>query len=106
MPPRPDRPPTIAGYRFITAQEVSRKDYAWVGVWVAEGTDQRTQIIAFSDTAHEVLADLPFRFGAMASLPDLHGAGSHMTLIGEGRPGQPVPWLRLIWPTRPLDPQK
>src|SRR3546814_531923 len=97
---------TIAGFRFVTAQKVSRKNYDWVGLWVAEGNDQRTQIIGFNDTAHTVLANLPFRFGGMASLPDLHGVASHMTLIGEGRPGQPVPWLRLIWFTRPLDPQK
>lgn len=106
VPPRPDRTPTIAGYRFVTAQEVSRKDYAWVGLWVAEGSDQRTQIIAFSDTAHTVLATLPIRLGAMFSMPDPHGAASHMTMIGEGHPGQPVPWLRLIWFTFPLDPQK
>lgn len=106
VPPRPDRTPTIAGFRFVTAQKVSRKNYDLVGLWVAEGNDQRTQIIGFNDTAHTVLANLPFRFGGMASLPDLHGVASHMTLIGEGRPGQPVPWLRLIWFTRPLDPQK
>src|SRR3546814_9021427 len=91
VPPRPDRTPTIAGFRFVTAQKVSRKNYDWVGLWVAEGNDQRTQIIGFNDTAHTVLANLPFRFGGMASLPDLHGVASHMTLIGEGRPGQPVP---------------
>jgi hypothetical protein len=85
---------------------VSRKNYDWVGLWVAEGTDQRSQIIGFSDTAHEVLADLPFRFGGMASLPDPHGVAHHLTLIGEGHPGQAVPWLRLIWFVHPLDPQK
>src|SRR3546814_13677788 len=66
VPPRPDRTPTIAGFRFVTAQKVSRKNYDWVGLWVAEGNDQRTQIIGFSDTAHTVLANLPFRFGGMA----------------------------------------
>src|SRR3546814_14070989 len=85
---------------------VSRYNYDCVSLWVAEGNDTRTQIIGFNDTAHTVLANLPFRFGGMASLPDLHGVASHMTLIGEGRPGQPVPWLRLIWFTRPLHPQK
>src|SRR3546814_1612312 len=55
VPPRPDRTPTIAGFRFVTAQKVSRKNYDWVGLWVAEGNDQRTQIIGFNDTAHTVL---------------------------------------------------
>ncbi|MFD2502433.1 hypothetical protein ACFSTI_31320 [Rhizorhabdus histidinilytica] len=51
VPPRPDRTPTIAGFRFVTAQKVSRKNYDWVGLWVAEGNDQRTQAsVHYSDT--------------------------------------------------------
>jgi hypothetical protein len=87
VPPRPDRTPTIAGFRFVTAQKVSRKNYDWAGLWVAEGNDQRTQIIGFNDTAHTVLANLPSVRG-MASLLDLHGA-SHMTWIGKAAPASP-----------------
>src|SRR3546814_11127991 len=78
-------------FRFVTAQKVSRKNYDWVGLWVAEGNDQRTQSIGFNDPAHTVLANLPFRFGGMASLPHLHAGARHITLTGEGSPGQPVP---------------
>jgi hypothetical protein len=36
------------------------------------------------------------RLGGVSNQPDLHTNTAHLTLIGEGRPGGPVPWMRLI----------
>lgn len=90
--------PTVSGYRFVAATPVHRDGMTWVGVWNAEDRAERSQIIAFGPERFLVLATLPVRLGGVSNLPDLHTNGAHLTLIGEGRPGEPVPWMRLIWP--------
>jgi hypothetical protein len=97
VPPRPDTTPTIPGYRFVAANAIHREDFTWVGLWNAQGSAERSRIVAFNAERHQVLATLPIRFGAIAQLPDLHSQAYHLTLIGEGKPGRPVPWMRLIW---------
>src|SRR3546814_13487828 len=41
VPPRPDRPPPIPGFRFVPALKVNRQIYHWFGLWVTEGKAQR-----------------------------------------------------------------
>lgn len=98
VPPVPEVTPTIPGYRFVAADgNVNRDGYKWIGVWNAEGAPEQSRIVAFDGERHLILASLPVRFGAIAQLPDLHSQAYHLTLIGEGKPGRPVPWMRLIW---------
>lgn len=98
VPPVPDATPTIPGFRFAAADgNVHRAGFTWIGVWNAEGSTERSQIVAFNAERHLVLATLPIRFGAISQLPDLHSQAYYLTLIGEGIPGKPVAWMRLIW---------
>lgn len=107
VPPRPQFSPTIPGYRFAAAVDVVHRDgFTWIGVWNAEGTTNRSQIVAYDGERHLVLATLPVRLGGIAQLPDLHSPAYHLTLIGEGKPGLPVPWMRLIWLGGPSDNEK
>lgn len=98
---KPPATPRLSGYRFIAADAVHRDGYAWIGLWVADGVVERSRIVAFNADRHTVLATLPVRLGSLASLPNLHSNAYALTLIGEGKPRQPVPWLRLIWPDGP-----
>src|SRR3546814_12942782 len=45
VPPRPDRTPTIAGFRFVPGQQFSRTNYDWVVLGVAEANDPPPQNI-------------------------------------------------------------
>jgi hypothetical protein len=94
---RPASTPVIAGYRLAAVDKAFSPDYAWVGLWVAEDGDQRTQVIAFKDDRQKMLATLPFRFGALATLPSPDTPALGMTMIGEGCSGQSVPYLQLLW---------
>lgn len=98
IPPRPDATPDIPGFRFVAANDVHRDGFTWIGIWNAKGSAERSRIIAFNDDQHVILATLPIRLGAIAQLPDLHSQTYYMTLMGEGKVGHPVPWIRLIWP--------
>lgn len=97
VPPRPDVTPTISGYQFVAADGVHRDGFTWIGVWNAEGPVERSQIVAFNQERHLVLATLPVRLGAISQLPDLHSQAYHLTFVGEGKPGRSAPWMRLIW---------
>ncbi|MGA1799527.1 hypothetical protein VH567_12190 [Sphingomonas sp. 4RDLI-65] len=98
VPLRPDVTPDIAGYRFAAADgNIHRDGFTWIGVWNADGSAERSQVVAFDGARYEVLATLPVRLGAIAQLPDLHSQAYHLTFVGEGKPGRPVPWMRLIW---------
>jgi len=68
-----------------------------VGLWAAEDGAQRTQVIAFKDQHQKMLATLPFRLGGLATLPSPDTPALGMTMIGEGRLGQLVPYLQLLW---------
>jgi hypothetical protein len=98
VPPRPDKTPVVPGFHFVAAASVHREGLTWIGVWNAEGSVERSQIIAFGEEQPVVLATLPLRLGAIAQLPDLHSQAYHLTLAGEGKAGSLVPWMRLIWP--------
>lgn len=95
VPPQPRTTPAIPGFRFVAATPI-RSD-AWIGVWNAEGKGARSRIVAFGDGGQTLLATLPLRLGAIASLPDLHSDSQHLTVMGEGRPGEESAWMRLIW---------
>jgi len=95
--PSPGHNADDPGYRFVAANAIHREDFTWIGLWNAQGSAERSRIVAFNGERHQVLATLPIRFGAIAQLPDLHSQAYHLTLIGEGKPGRPVPWMRLIW---------
>ena len=97
VPDHPASTPVIAGYHFVAADKAFSPDYAWVGLWVADDGAQRTQVIAFKDQRQKTLATLPFRLGSLATLPSPDTPALGMTMIGEGRSGQPVPYLQLLW---------
>jgi len=92
--------PQIPGYRFIIASEVHTGGYAWLGVWNAEGSAERSQIIVYDGQRHTVLATLPLRVGGMMLLPHLHTASQSIILIGEGKHKHPIPWIDLTWSGR------
>lgn len=98
---QPPAVPRLSGYRFTAADAVHRDGYTWIGLWVADGVVERSRIVAFNADRHLVLATLPVRLGSLASLPDLHSNAYALTLIGEGKPRQPVPLIRLNWPSGP-----
>lgn len=98
VPARPAVTPDIVGYSFVAADgNVHRDGYTWIGVWNAKGLTERSQVVAFDGKRFLILATLPVRLGAISQLPDLHTQGYHLTLIGEGKLGQKVAWMRLVW---------
>lgn len=100
LPPSPKATPSLPGYRFAAAGNVHRDGFTWIGVWNAEGARERSRVVAFNDESHRVLAELPIRLGAIGQLPDIHSEAYHISLVGEGKPGRPVPWLQLTWPAK------
>lgn len=99
VPATPEATPTIPGFQFVAATQI-RNDQ-WIGLWNAAGDTERSQIVSFGGERLEVLATLPLRLGAIASLPDLHSNAQHLTIMGEGRAGQETAWMRLIWSDNP-----
>jgi hypothetical protein len=97
VPDRPTSTPTIAGYRLVAADKAYSPDYAWVGLWVPQDGVERTQVVAFDDRHHKLLATLPFRLGGLSTLPGPDNPALGITMIGEGKSGQPVPYLQLLW---------
>ncbi|WP_307088424.1 hypothetical protein [Sphingomonas faeni] len=98
VPARPAVTPNIVGYRFVAADgNVYRDGYTSVGVWNAEDLTERSLVVAFDGKRFLILATLPVRLGAISQLPDLHTQAYHLTLIGEGKRGQKVAWMRLVW---------
>lgn len=96
----PGYSPHIAGYRLLEAKEVHTSGYAWLGVWNAQGSARRSQIIAYDGQRSTVLATLPLRIGGMTLTPDLHSDAQSITLIGEGDLGRPIPYMSLTWSGR------
>lgn len=85
----------ITGYRFVSASKAFSPDYAWVGLWNANDNTAGSQVIAFNDQRHKVLATLPFRLGGLSTLPSPDTPALGITIIGEGQ-GH-VPWFQLQW---------
>lgn len=99
FPARPAVTPDIVGYSFVAADDnVHRDSYTWIGVWNAEGLAERSRVVAFDGKRFLILATLPVRLGAISKLSDLHSQAYFLTLIGEGKLGQKVAWIRLVWP--------
>ncbi|WP_066777716.1 hypothetical protein [Sphingomonas sp. CCH5-D11] len=100
VPAKPEATPTIPGFQFVAGTQI--RDDQWIGLWNAAGDTERSQIVTFGGGL-EVLATLPLRLGAIASLPDLHSNAQHLTIMGEGRVGRETAWMRLIWSGEPAD---
>ena len=96
-PEEPARAPMITGYRFVSASKAFSPDYAWVGLWNANDNTAGSQVIAFNDQRHKVLATLPFRLGGLSTLPSPDTPTLGITIIGEGRGHETGPWFQLQW---------
>lgn len=96
-PEQPANPPMIAGYRFVSAGKGFSPDYAWVGLWNADDGTARSQVIAFNDQRRKVLATLPFHLGGLSTLPSPDTPALGITIIGDGRADETVPWFQLQW---------
>jgi|GEM_PF-651760 len=98
-PVQPTNPPVIPGYRFVMADKAYSPDHAWIGLWNADGDQTRSQVIAFTDRRHTTLATLPFRLGGLATLPSPDTPALGMTIVGEGKARDTVPYFQLLAPT-------
>lgn len=106
VPEYPDGVPLkIPGYRYAGADKAFSPDYRWVGLWVA-GKGESTKIFAFDGLRHKLLAEVPFRLAAIATLPSPDTPWLAMTMVGEGEPGKPVPYFRLSWASGIAEPNE
>jgi len=95
-PEQPTNPPSVPGYRFVTADKAYSTDHAWIGLWNAADGTGRSQVVAFTNRRHTSLAAFPFRLGGLATMPSPDTAALGMTIVGEGKSREPVPYFRLV----------
>lgn len=97
VPENPDGVPlVIPGYRFADADTAFGPAYRWVGLWIAD-KGEKTRIVAFDGLRHKLLAEVPFRLTSIATLPSPDTPLLSLTMVGEGEPGKPIPYVRLSW---------
>lgn len=97
VPERPGNVPlVIPGYKFSDADKVFSPRFTWVGLWVADKGDS-TKIVAFDGLRHKLLGEVPLRLTSIATLPSTDTPWLSMTMVGDGEPGEPVPYIRLSW---------